>query len=255
MGFAAVDGQGEEFAFGEGSRGFIGHFGGSHGEGQGLLDGLVEGDEPGLRDFVGTPRGVDTGLEERFGGVDVAQPHYRLLLHQKEFDGLGRGFRGLDEMVRGEFVGEGLGAEVSKQIGFFVIFVESDAAEGAGIVQDDGPAVVEGEPGADGGGAETGIGEDGEVARHLQMDAEEAAGVQAEEEVLAAAIDGGDAAADGTLAAGHRGGAELAASGDGVVEMGSAESGGDGLHFGEFGHLPDLQFDRGSDGDAEFLCC
>lgn len=174
------------------------------------------------------------------------------MLHEEEFDGFPGGFGRGDEVLGGELVREGFGAEGLEQVWFFVFLVIRDAAEGAGVVENQGTTVVEGEPGSNGGRAEAGVGDDGEVAGHLEVDAEEVLVVEAEEEVLAAAADVGDAMADGVLTALHGGGAELAASGDHAVEVLAAEAFGDGFDFGEFGHSVDLQLDGGSDGDSEF---
>lgn len=200
--------------------------------------------------------------EEGFIGVDVSDAGEGGLVEEERFDGAVRMFASVGKIAHGD--GEGVGAEGGPAVLMECAFggIGGEAAEAAGIDEEQLGVVVD-EPDGVGVGGERVLSpfvlsaglEKAHGAGHSELNAEGAAVGGVDGELLALAGEGGDLRAGEEIARG--GFVRRAESIEGIADVGAAErDGGDGatderregeacaFDFGEFGHRRELQSGR-----------
>ena len=193
LSFAAIDVEGEVFAFGERSGAGVFAHGRTESAAQRSHDGLMQGED--ARGWKNLHRfgGMNAGEEEGFGGVDVAEAGQTLLIEEEELGGLVRPEGGGGEAGGREGARKRFGAEGGEIPGV----EQPDAAEGAGVGEDEAGVAGELQNEAGGGGKEAHVGQNFEIAGHAKVDVERAgrAAREVEENVFGAARYGFDPAA------------------------------------------------------------
>lgn len=161
------------------------------GPAQNELDGAVEADDLLALQAIGGEGGVNAAMEKGFIGVDVADPRDEALIQQSCFDRTASPGKGRNQLIRTHC--QRLGPEVFVMC--LTVAKPPDAAEAARVAE--AQLRFAGETGDEvcvrlnrlGGGFYC------QSAGHSQVDAEGAAGVEADENLLAAPCDAGDSAA------------------------------------------------------------